>query len=167
MRFGIEDKKDRSAKAMHGDLMRFLAIDEDCRKCAHRIWEIVDPKLDEVIDVFYAAIRSSNVGSLVSDEILDRLRGKQREHWARLFTSNFDVIYANNVRRVGIQHRDIGLDAKWFIAAYVVLKTELTNLLVQSDLHASEKGRLIRTLDKYVALDMGLAVSTYLAAVVD
>jgi hypothetical protein len=167
VRFGIEDKEDRSAKAMHGDLLRFLCIDEESQRYARRIWDIIEPKLDEAIDIFYAAIRNSPVGGLIPDDVLERLRPKQSEHWARLFTSNFDVVYANSVRRAGIRHRDIGLDAMWFIAAYMSLKAELTNLIVHADIPTTEKGRLVRTLDKYVAVDMGLAVSTYLAAVVD
>lgn len=167
MRFGIEDKEDRSVARMHGDLLDFLAIDEESRACARRLWALIEPQLEDVIIHFYAAIRRAPVGNMIPDDILIRLRLKQRQHWANLFTSDFDAVYANSVRRVGIRHRDVGLDAKWFVAAYMALKMELTNLVVHADIEVSEKGRLIRTLDKYVAVDMGLAVSTYLAAIVD
>ncbi|GIK99040.1 MAG: hypothetical protein BroJett029_32490 [Alphaproteobacteria bacterium] len=166
-RFGAADAEDRSANAMYAGLMTFLGIDDTCRANARKAWEIVDPKLDGVIADFYASVRGSEVGPLVGHEIIERLKRKQREHWTRLFTSDFDVTYANSVRRIGIQHRDVGLDPKWFIASYVRLKAEFTNIIVHEDIPVAQKGHLIRALDRYVAIDMGLALSTYLAAIVD
>ena len=49
----------------------------------------------------------------------------------------------------------------------MVLKIEFANVIVRSDLSVLTKGLLIKTLDKYVALDMALALSTFDAAILD
>jgi hypothetical protein len=43
----------------------------------------------------------------------------------------------------------------------MVLKFEFMNIIVASDLPPTEKGHLLGALEKYVALDMALALSAY------
>ena len=47
------------------------------------------------------------------------------------------------------------------------MKIAFTEVITEAALPPIRKGRLIKTLDKYVAFDMALALSTYNAVVVD
>jgi hypothetical protein len=148
-------------------LIQFLDIDDETREFAHRAWSVLEPTADSVLDEFYQRINRAKFEPHISSLAATRLKGKQKTHWASLFSSNFDEDYMAGVRRIGIQHRDVGLDLSAYIASYMSLKITFTNVIVHTDLPVLTKGRLIQALDKYVAFDMALALSTYDATIVD
>jgi hypothetical protein len=112
-------------------------------------------------------VRSCAISAHVTDAAVAVLKGKQKEQWAALFSGRFDTEYVNSVRRVGIRHRDISLNPMWYVAGYMTLKIAFTNVIAETALPPITKGRLIKTLDKFAAFDMALALSTYDAEVVD
>ena len=158
---------DHAPNGLDRSLLDFSEIDAATMEQAVRLWEIVAPLLPTAIDAFYRRLRASAIGGVVTDGNVERLKQSQKAHWSQLFTGNFDDAYAASVRRVGIRHRDLHVDPMWFVAAYTALKIEFVNIVLNSDISAVEKGRLIRTLDKFVAIDMGLALSAYVADIID
>ena len=148
-------------------LRQFLEIDDDARRLALKLWQVLAPSIDAVLDDFYRKVRTSGIEPQLSDAVVARLKVKQKVHWASLFHSEFDEKYMSGVQRIGIRHRDVGLLLTHYAAAYMALKIEFVNVIVRTDLPVLAKGHLIKTLDKYVALDMALALSTYDAAIVD
>ncbi len=120
-----------------------------------------------MIERFYAKVRTHDISPHVTDEAIERLKERQKNHWASLFGAQFDEGYVNSVRKIGIRHRDIALNPMWYVAGYMLLKIEFTRVVVEAPLPPITKGRLIKTLDKFAAFDMALALSTYDAAVLD
>ena len=66
-----------------------------------------------------------------------------------------------SVRRVGIRHRDIKLGTAWYVAGYMVLKMEIVNCILKANIPLAQKGRMLRAAEKYIALDMVIALSAY------
>ena len=120
-----------------------------------------------MIERFYAKVRTFDISPHVTDEAIARLKARQKDHWTALFGAQFDDAYVNSVRKIGIRHRDIALNPMWYVAGYMLLKIEFTRVVVEAPLPPITKGRLIKTLDKFAAYDMALALSTYDAAVLD
>jgi truncated hemoglobin YjbI len=147
--------------------LSFVGIGEGEKSLARLLWQLIAPHVDRIIDEFYAKVHEAQIMPSVNQRIVERLKVRQAEHWAALFGSAFDERYANSVRRIGIRHRDIALDPLWYVAGYMTMKIEMVNVIVATDLSPHEKGRMIKTLDKYIAIDMGLALSTYSASIVD
>lgn len=152
---------------MHDDLLRLIDIGEETRRDAIRLWAILEPHLDRTLTAFHAKIARLDRSGLVHDGNRDRLKDQQARHWRRLFTSQFDPDYVNGVRRLGIRHRDLDLDPIWYMTGYVVLKHAFLEIVMESGLDLGDKSRMVTTLDKYVAVDMSLGISVYLAAIVD
>jgi hypothetical protein len=148
-------------------LLRFIEIDDETKERGNEIWQLLEPHADIIVDAFSARVKTFEVSSNITDAAIARLMVKQKQHWASLFGSRFDEDYANSVRRVGIQHRDIALNPMWYVAGYMALKIAFSEVLAKSALPPIQKGRLLKTLDKYVAFDMALALSTYGAVVFD
>lgn len=165
--------KSRGASASKDDgvietLLRFLEFDDETKRLGKTLWDILAPRTDQVLDVFYQRVQRVGIEPLLSDTAIAALKIKQRAHWEALFRSDFDAEYMASVRRIGIRHRDIGLDLGSYVAAYMALKIEFTDLLVAcTELPVLTRGRLIKALYRYVALDMALALSTYDAAILD
>lgn len=152
---------------MIAQLLSFIDIDEAVRDRGPEIWQILEPHADAIIASFYGRVRTFEISSHIDDATVCRLMVKQKRHWQALFTSRFDDLYANSIRQVGIQHRDVALSPMWYVAGYMRLKIAFTELVAEAPLPPIQKGRLLKALDKYVAFDMALALSTYDAVVVD
>jgi len=148
-------------------LLKFLDINDDTRRLGQSLWQVLAPSVDAVLDSFYLKVHLVGIEPQLPDATVVRLKAKQKAHWASLFHSEFDEQYITGVQRIGIKHRDIDLKLTSYVAAYMVLKIEFANVIVRSDLSVLTKGLLIKTLDKYVALDMALALSTFDAAILD
>jgi len=149
------------------ELLRFIEIDDETKERGHEIWRLLEPHADAIVANFYGRVKAFEISAHVTDAAIERLMVKQKQHWAALFASQFEADYANSVRRVGIQHRDIALNPMWYVGGYMIMKIAFTEVLAEAALPPISKGRLIKALDKYVAFDMALALSTYNAIVVD
>jgi len=149
-------------------LLQFLEFDDETKQLGKSLWNILAPRTEEILDIFYRRVQHVGIEPSLSDAAIAALKIKQRAHWEALFCSDFNAEYIAGVRRIGIRHRDVGLDLGFYVAAYMALKIEFIDLvIVRSELPVLAKGRLIRTLYKYVALDMALALATYDAAILD
>jgi hypothetical protein len=142
-------------------LVAFLDVDTDTLAAADLLSDLLAPRLDEIIDNFYDRVRRYDINVLVSDDVIPRLKEKQKQHWMALFGTGFGADYCAGTRRIAIRHRDIGLDPAWYIAGYTHVKLALIEVIIRSDFAPAAKGRLVKALEKYLAIDMALALSAY------
>jgi methyl-accepting chemotaxis protein len=149
------------------DLIRFLGIDLEARRNAEQFWPLIDYPLGAIIDNFYTDLQKSGIDFVLTDQTIHHLKIKQKEHWESLFASRFDKQYFNNASLVGIKHRELGLDPKWYIAGYAKIKGDIALIILESPLSPAVKLEFVKTLDKYVALDTALAISSYTSLLVD
>ena len=152
---------------MIAELLRFIDIDDTTKERGPEIWQLLEPRADAIVGSFYHRVKTFDIGSEITDVAIERLKVKQKQHWAALFASQFGVEYANSVRRVGIQHRDIALSPMWYVLGYTTQKLAFIEVIADASLPPITKGRLLKALDKYIAFDMALALSAYSAALVD
>lgn len=152
---------------MIDQLIRLLDIDSDKRARARELWALLRPQSDSIIDRFYKQIRSMEVYPPLADGAIERLKVKQKQHWERLFHSDFGKDYADSLRRISIRHRDVELGAGWYLVGYMMLKLEFAGVVARSDLAVSDKMVLSDVLDRYLTIDMGLALSSFNAVVLD
>jgi len=148
-------------------MLRFLAIDRESQRDAAQIWNLVEPRTASIIENFYADVSRSKIGLALSAHTIDHLKTKQAEHWRKLLESRFDREYFNNASLIGIKHYEIGLDVRWYIAGYMKIKSCFSMEIFKAQSPLSSKAQLVATLDKYIALDMALAVSSYTSLLVD
>jgi hypothetical protein len=152
---------------MVGKLLEFLEIDSETRASASVLSDVLIPHLDDVIDRFYKRVNDYDIDAHVTDQVLPMLKAKQKQHWMGLFRSQFQEDYFASVRRIGMRHHNIALSPMWYMAGYTWLKLAFNEVIIKSELPAETKGHLVKTLDKYVAIDMALALSTYSAVIME
>lgn len=148
-------------------LLRYLEIDADAQASAMALSQLLAPHFDRIIDEFYATVRQFEINPQVTARVIPILKEKQKQHWLALFHSRFDDDFFASVSRIGVRHRDIGLDPMWYVAGYTRLKLAFIEVIIKSDIHIATKGQMIKTLDRYVAIDMALSFSAYDAVIVD
>lgn len=148
-------------------LLDFLQIDSDTRALAVMLSELLAPHFDRAIEEFYGSVQHFAVNPHVTARTVPALKEKQKRHWLALFHSRFDDEFLAGVSRIGVRHRDIELSPTWYVAGYTRLKLAFAEVIIHSDLHIVTKGQLLTTLDKYIAVDMSLALSAYDAVILD
>jgi len=150
------------------EIVRYLGIDTRAQLLAERLWHFLEDPSSEILRAFYQDTRQSPAGRLLDDQIIEGLIIKQKEHWRSLFNSGFDEAYLRRATLIGIRHHEVGLDSKWYIAAYALMKARFAeHLILHTALPLPLKSTLVVTLEKYVAVDMALALSSYSAWLVD
>jgi|AraplaMF_Cvi_mMS_1032046.scaffolds.fasta_scaffold00243_5 hypothetical protein len=153
---------------MMAQITRYLGIDTRTQLLAGRLWNLLDEPSGLVIAEFYRRTRHSHPGVLLDERTVNRLMIKQKEHWHSLFNSGFDQAYLRRATKVGIMHHELGLDPKWYIAGYALMKAQLAEqLLFDASIPLPLKAALVVTLEKYVAVDMALTLSSYSDWLVD
>lgn len=148
-------------------LIQFLDIDSDTMRRAQAIWPMIEPRTSYLIEELYVSARQFDCELALSDDTIDDLKTRQTAHWRTLFESRFDRDYINSASLIGIQHRELGIDAQWYIAGYNKVKSDLAQTILNAPLLLASKATLLATLDKYIALDMTLVVSSYTSWLVD
>lgn len=152
---------------MISELLHFVELDEATRERGPEIWRLIEPHVDAIITNFYQRVNEFSMTAPLSGPAVRRLSVKQKQHWRALFDARYDSDYANSVRRAGIQHRDVALSPMWYVLGYMTLKIAFTEVLADAALPPIQKGCLIKALDKFVAMDMAVVLSTYDAFVLD
>jgi hypothetical protein len=148
-------------------LFQFLNIDAETRASASLLSDLLVPHVDEVVEEFYNKVEDLGISAHIDSRAISALKQKQKQHWIALFQSQFQDDYFAGVRRIGVRHRDIELNPMWYVAGYMRLKLAFVEVVIRSHLPAVTKGQLVKTLDKYIAIDMALALSTYDAVILD
>lgn len=148
-------------------LLSFLDVDPATKRSGKILSDLLAPKLDGIIDHFYSRVQEYDINPHVTDRAVASLKISQKQHWIELFNSQFDESYLRNVRRIAVRHRDVDVDPMWYIAGYSRLKLAFIEVIIHSALPVEVKGQLIKTLDKYIAIDMALALGTYDTVVLD
>jgi hypothetical protein len=148
-------------------LRNFLEIDAGSKQNARVLLELFALHFDDIIDGFYRKVQSSRISPHVTDDAIERLKAKQKAHWIELFSSDFDRGYAQSVRRIGIKHREIDLNTSWYVAGFAKLKVDLIRQIAAANVPPEKKVDLIITLEKYVAMDMALALASLSAEILD
>lgn len=148
-------------------LLEFLEIDSETRASAVMLSQLLAPHFDRAVEEFYAIVQQFDINPYVTPYTVPALKEKQKQHWLALFHSRFDDEFFASVSRIGVRHRDIDLNPMWYIAGYARLKLAFVEIIIKSDLHVVTKGQMVKTLDKYIAVDMALALSAYNAVILD
>lgn len=130
---------------------------------------VIDGHLDEIIAHFYTLLsKDEYVGLLIGDsETFDRLKQGLHRYVLDLFSGFFDAEYVNNRLRIGLVHKRIGLEPKYFLSAERYLRQSITSTLERliDDSVAMEK--IERVLEKLIAFDTSWVFDTYISSMLN
>jgi len=142
--------------------LQFARITAEDMAVLRRVWPMIEPSLDQILDNFYRHIHGEKKLSDMIGDSEARLKNAQKRHWKNLFTDGFSQAYFDNAHRIGQTHYRIGLEPRWYIAAYQFVLDEVVCIL--ADRHRFRPKGLAAALmavNKAVFLDLDIAISTY------
>lgn len=144
------------------DRLTFFRYEEEDRALARSLWPQIKSALPQVLQDFYAHVKTvPHLADLVGEQ-QSRLVAAQMAHWEGLFSDGPDAAYEERAVRIGLAHVRIGLDPSWYIGGYSFVLTRLSDLLMTKRfLSNARRSRALALLNKLIMLDMDLAISTY------
>jgi methyl-accepting chemotaxis protein len=142
--------------------LRFAQIDGETGRHLRAFWPVVERHLPAILERFYRHLAGVPHLSDMVGRQHDRLKAAQGGHWAKLFQGTFDETYMAGIQRIGLAHKKIGLEPRWYAAAYQIILNELIALAFRSYWYRPWKLRpTIRALNQALILDMEMAISSY------
>ncbi|MDH4262429.1 MAG: GGDEF domain-containing protein [Spirochaetia bacterium] len=132
--------------------------------------ENVVENIDEIVEEFYKRILPfDEMDRVIGDaETLRRLKNHQRSYILTLFDGQYDEDYVHSRLRVGVVHKRIGVDPKFYVSAVHNLSTILRNLII-----AKHKGLCkscapgMAAIEKIIMFDLSLTFDTYIYSLMD
>jgi len=147
-----------------------LAFDEKDAKFLSGVKSIIFDNIEGVVEQFYQQILSfDDMDRLIGDaESLERLRKYQRQYILALFDGQYDEEYVHSRLRVGMVHRRIGLELRYYLAAVHHLNAILRQILIQGfEKECRVCSSSLAALDKIILFDLSLTVDTYITSLME
>ena len=146
--------------------LAFLRIDDETCRALREFREILDPRMDSLLEDFYGYVRANPAVAdlFASPARMDHARAMQKRHWLdSVFAGNFDDRYFANVTEIGKIHQRIGLEPRWYTAGYCFVLNQVFAIAITAYRKKPEKlAQVLAAVNKAAYLDMDLATSVYI-----
>lgn len=130
--------------------------------------DLIQEEVENLVSVFYEKQTSNvEIALIIGDaDTLRRLRTAMVRYVTDLFSGFYDEEYVNNRLRIGLVHKRIGVEPKYYLSAMRILKSLLLDVLDRrlkghSDLEATKVA-----LDKLLYFDNEFVFETYIRSLV-
>lgn len=147
---------------------RFLGLSEADVARLRALRPLLQAHSASFSEKFYAHLRTfAPLRALLEDPAtFARLRASQQAYFESLADGEYGPGRVEDRLRIGIAHRRVGLEHKWYLGAYCRYLTELLQIVCDSPggVPPAEARQAYEALLKVVFLDMELALDTYVAA---
>lgn len=122
------------------------------------------PELDSVVEEFYRRQTAvEDIALIIGDsETMQRLRIAQRKYVDDLFSGVYDEEYVNNRLRIGLVHKRIGVEPKYYLSAVSTLKEILYKVIEAKIPDAMRALEVKEALDKLLYWDTAFVFDTYI-----
>ncbi len=146
--------------------LRFAQVTDMTVRTLREFWGVVEPNLQSILDGFYEYVTTEpELARLVGTQT-NHLKQAQATHWQRLFSGSFDAAYFESIHRIGLAHKRIGLEPRWYLAGYRYVLNRLVEVAVARYRWSPRKRRdVLCATNTAVLLDMDLAISAYFDAI--
>lgn len=132
--------------------------------------ETADHFLDEVVDQFYQQlVRFDEIDQIIGDsETLTRLKNHFKIYLKAIFEGEFDEEYVHSRLRVGVVHRRIGVESKYYVSAMHLLGQTIQKVIFNNR-NGDEKlnSNAMEAINKVLMFDLSLVFDTYIHSLMD
>ncbi len=132
--------------------------------------KLINEHLQEIVDEFYAKIITfDKMDRLIGDsETLKRLTNHLQNYILSIFDGNFDEHYVHTRLRIGVVHKRIGVDPKFFVSAVhnliSTLQKKVEEHLPKDDPNLKKS---VAVIQKILLFDLSIAFDTYINSLME
>jgi len=120
-------------------------------------------EIETIVEEFYQVQTSDQeIAVIIGDpDTLRRLHAVQRQYVIDLFSGSTDIEYVNNRLRIGLVHKQIGVEPKLYLSAVRTLKEIIGKALQRRVTDPTTLANAYQALDKQLYFDITLVFDTY------
>jgi rsbT co-antagonist protein RsbR len=154
---------DKGSVSRLATLLELYSISDDDTQKIHSYGDIVMPKLDEFVSLFYDWLRKQpEFEEFFPDkETLVYVQRMSRGYWEEFFRPELDDDYLEKRHKIGETHARIGLPLTIYFAAMHRSLKLFTEDLYDGSLSLEDYLAAMRAVSKLIHLDISLVVDTY------
>ncbi|MGD9288894.1 MAG: protoglobin domain-containing protein [Desulfobacterales bacterium] len=158
---GLLSNNDRYSRL--ATLLKLYSINDDDTEKIHAYGDIVVPKLDEFVSLFYDWLRNQPEFETFfpDEETLAHVQKMSRGYWEEFFRPQFEHDYIEKRQKVGETHARIGLPLTIYFASMHRSLNLFTVDLYDDSLSMEDFLETMRAVTKLVHLDTSLVVEKY------
>ncbi|MFB1081451.1 protoglobin domain-containing protein [Jeotgalibacillus sp. JSM ZJ347] len=123
----------------------------------------VTENIEEIVSHFYKTIgHEPQLLSIINDHSsIERLKKTLTIHIQEMFSGKVDQQFIQKRNRIAEVHLHIGLDPKWYIAAFQDLLNSFINMTETLPFNEKDKFSLIRAISRILNLEMQIVLEAY------
>jgi rsbT co-antagonist protein RsbR len=154
---------DKGSVSRLATLLELYSISDDDTEKIHSYGDIVMPKLDEFVSLFYDWLRKQPEFEefFPDEETLVYVQRMSRGYWEEFFRPELDDDYLEKRHKIGETHARIGLPLTIYFAAMHRSLKLFTEDLYDGSLSLEDYLAAMRAVSKLIHLDISLVVDTY------
>ncbi|MDV6379072.1 globin-coupled sensor protein [Sporosarcina sp. GW1-11] len=128
-----------------------------------QIREQVKPMFSTMTDAFYKAMDAEpDLLRIISEHSsIERLKVSLQKHMESLFEGRIDASYLEQRKTIAKIHVRIGLEPKWYLAAFEMLHDGFFTFIEQLDMPINRKFNTLRAFMKVLNLEQQLVLDAY------
>ncbi len=148
--------------------MQLLDLTNEDIKALVRCQNLINKEIDTIVAKFYEKLTSiEEVSFIIGDsDTLQRLQASLKQYILELFEGFYDLEYVHNRLRIGLVHKRIGVEPKYYLAAVKALKSILCNVIQNGISSSQQVEKIVTALDKLIFLDIEFVFDTYIGSLV-
>lgn len=123
----------------------------------------INDKIHTIINQFYDNLgkESSLIHIINKHSSIERLKKTLRRHIVEMFSGEIDPSYVEKRRIIAHVHVRIGLEAKWYVAAFHDILSSFIDVIVEQISEREDALRAIRAVTKIINLEEQLVLEAY------
>ncbi|MCF3943668.1 globin-coupled sensor protein [Oceanobacillus alkalisoli] len=143
--------------------IKMIGLTTDDLQILHALQPYVMEKIVPIIDQFYSNLEkeASLIHIINHYSSIERLKQTLRRHIVEMFTGEIDAEYVKKRHIVAHVHVKIGLEAKWYLAAFQDILNSLIDIIDEQVPDRKESILAFRAVSKIINLEEQLVLEAY------
>jgi len=132
--------------------------------------ELIGDNIAEIVENFYQKVLPFHeMDRIIGDaETLRRLKNYQRTYILSLFDGHYDEDYVHSRLRVGVVHKRLGVEPKFYVSALHNLNSILRNVVISNNKKECDAcGVNLEAIERIIMFDLSLTFDTYIHSIMD
>ena len=155
----------------HRKRLAFIGLDDKQKELLRSLQPMVEESIGDALESFYVKIRKTpeTARFFRAESHIEGAKGAQARHWGLISSGALDESYVRSVTAIGKTHARIGLEPRWYIAAYALVLEQLIHATMKKRRpglfgrrKTEDRAGEVAVIVKAALLDMDYAISVYL-----
>ncbi|WP_058301319.1 globin-coupled sensor protein [Gorillibacterium timonense] len=140
-----------------------IKLTEEDMAVLRRIKPLMEPHLQAVIDDYYDSLmKISKLKAIIyMHSSVERLKGTMRRHLLEILDGHIDTSFMEKRLRIAMMHNKIGLEPKWYMAAFEKLQSSFKEHLAQELKTSVDREQATETISKMFNFEQQVVLDAY------